>query len=145
MTGGSWQKDKRNKQAIKGGYHSISGGYHSVLGAVVYNYRYLDSPLSQLAIYLRGMDNQYEVLQTLSSMVAEALQPTQYRCIPRELILRLPFDWAEIYTCLAALEKKGYVQIFQADGIRYSITQQGINKVCEMLDQPERDVIDSFK
>ena len=91
------------------------------------------------------MDKQYEVLQTLSSMVAEAPQPTQYRCIPRDLILRLPFDWAEIYTCLAELEKKGYVQIFQADGVRYSITQQRIDRVCEMLDLPERDSVDSYK
>ncbi len=86
------------------------------------------------------MDKQYEVLQTLSSMVAEAPQPTQYQCIPRELILRLPLDWADIYTSLVALEKKGMVQIFQADGIKYSITQQGIDKVCELLDQPEQGV-----
>lgn len=84
------------------------------------------------------MDNQYEVLQTLSSMVAEAPQPTQYQCIPRELILRLPFDWAEIHTCLTALEKKGYVQIFQADGVKYSITQKGIDKACELIDRSER-------
>jgi hypothetical protein len=94
--------------------------------------------LSRASNYLRCMDKQYEVLQTLSSMVAEAPQPTQYQCIPRELILRLPFDWAEIYTCLAALEQKGYVQLFQADGIKYSITQQGIDSAWELIDQSEK-------
>lgn len=88
--------------------------------------------------YLRGMDKQTQVLLTLSSMVAEAPQPTQYQCIPRELILRLPFDWADIYTSLLNLEKEGYVQIFEADGVRYSITQKGIDKACELIDQTER-------
>jgi hypothetical protein len=84
------------------------------------------------------MDKQYEVLQTLSSMVAEAPQPTQYQCIPRELILRLPFDWADIYTSLVALEKGGYVQLYEADGVKYSITQKGIDKAWELLDQSEK-------
>lgn len=84
------------------------------------------------------MDKQYEVLQTLSSMVAEAPQPTQYRCIPRELILRLSFDWADIYSCLVVLEQKGFVQLFKEDGIKYSITQNGINKACELIDLTEK-------
>lgn len=91
------------------------------------------------------MENKYEVLQTLSSMVADVPQPTQYRCMPRELMLRMPLDWSEIYTCLAELEKEDLVEIFQADGIRYSITQKGIDKVCDMLDEQERQTTVSFK
>jgi len=78
-------------------------------------------------------------------MVADVPQPTQYRCIPRELMLRIPFDWAEIYTCLVKLAEDELVEIFQADGIRYSITQKGIDKVCEILDEQERLTIIFFK
>ena len=76
--------------------------------------------------YLRGMNNKYRVLQVLASMVQDAPQPTQYQCIPRELILRLPFDWAEIYSALVELEKEGLVKMFQVDGITFSITEEGM-------------------
>ena len=70
-------------------------------------------------------------------MVADVPQPTQYRCIPRELMLRMPFDWAQIYTCLTQLAAEEYVTLFQEDGVRYSITQAGVDKVCELLDESE--------
>lgn len=66
------------------------------------------------------------VLQTLAQIVATSAQPSLYQFIPRELILRLPMEWAEIYTCLSALEEEGAVQIFHADAIQFSITEKGI-------------------
>lgn len=72
------------------------------------------------------MENRELVLHTLAQMVAESAQPTLYQFIPRELILRLPIEWSEIYNCLAELEEKGAVQIFHADTVKFSITEKGI-------------------
>jgi predicted transcriptional regulator len=73
------------------------------------------------------MKNRHKILQTLSAMVQGAQQPTNYQCIPREIILRSSLDWAEIYTSLVMLQNEGFVTIIDADGIRFSITQKGLD------------------
>lgn len=73
------------------------------------------------------MEQKDLVLYTLAQMVAESAQPTLYQFIPRELILRLPLEWAEIFSCLTALEAEGSVQLFHADTVKFSITQQGLD------------------
>jgi hypothetical protein len=78
------------------------------------------------------MNNKYLVLQKLSDLVQEAPQPTQYQCIPRQLILLLPFDWTTIYEHLCVLETEGLVVLTQADNVQFSITQQGIDKVLSL-------------
>lgn len=78
--------------------------------------------------YLGHMDIRFQTLQTLASVVQEMPQPTQYQCLPRQLILLSSFDWASIYSHLVALEKEGFVEIVQADNIQFSITESGIKK-----------------
>ena len=79
-------------------------------------------------IYLRSMDTRYQTLQTLYKLVKDTPKPTQYQCLPRQLILFLNFDWTTIYTHLGDLEKEGMVLISKADTIQFSITQKGIDK-----------------
>lgn len=79
-------------------------------------------------IYLGYMENQYSTLSLLSSIIKEIPQPTQYQCLPRQLILLSNFDWATIFTHLQLLEKEGLVNISQADTIQFSITKEGIKK-----------------
>jgi len=78
------------------------------------------------------MENQYQTLQQLSELVVNAPQPTQYQCLPRQLILVSGFDWATIYSHLMLLEEEGLVRIVQADNIQFSITQKGIEKALHM-------------
>jgi Fe2+ or Zn2+ uptake regulation protein len=80
-------------------------------------------------IILLLMDMKYQILHTLAQLVKEAPQPTQYQCLPRQLILLSSFDWATIYLQLQLLEEEGLVQIVMADNIQFSITQEGIEKV----------------
>ncbi len=76
--------------------------------------------------YLGCMETRYQTLQTLYALVKETPNPTQYQCLPRQLILFLTFDWATIYSHLIALANDGLVQISQAENIQFSITQAGI-------------------
>lgn len=76
------------------------------------------------------MEPRFETLRLLASLVSEAPQPTQYQCLPRQLILRSKNDWATIYVHLAALENEGLVRIVQADNIQFSITQEGLEKAA---------------
>lgn len=80
--------------------------------------------------YLVCMEIRYHTLRLLWELVQEAPQPTQYQCMPRELILRSQFDWANIYTHLVSLEKEGLVVIMQADTLQFSITQKGLDKAA---------------
>jgi hypothetical protein len=86
------------------------------------------------------MDNKYLVLQKLSELVQEAPQPTLYQCIPRQLILLLPFDWTTIYEHLAVLETEGLVVLTQADNVQFSITQEGINKAVSLEKQQRKSI-----
>ena len=79
--------------------------------------------------YLKIMETRYQTLQTLYTLVKDTPNPTQYQCLPRQLILFLTFDWGTIYSHLVVLEKEGLVQIVQADNIQFSITQKGIEKL----------------
>lgn len=72
------------------------------------------------------MDNQYQILATLWSLVKEIPQPTQYKCQPRQLILLSPFDWATIYSHLLSLQEEELVSIVQADTLQFSITEKGM-------------------
>lgn len=76
------------------------------------------------------MEIRYQTLQTLASIVKDTPQPTQYQCLPRQLILLSSYDWATIYAHLLALEKEGLVMLVQADNIQFSITQAGIEKAA---------------
>jgi hypothetical protein len=69
-------------------------------------------------------------------MVQEAPHPTQYQCIPREIILRSNFGWAEIYTSLLALQEEGFVRVVDADGVRFSVTQAGIDEAANFVEDP---------
>lgn len=72
------------------------------------------------------MTQKETVLYTLADMVKDIPQPTSYSFIPRELILRLPMEWSDIYTCLSVLAEEGAVQILHADTIQFSITEKGL-------------------
>ena len=74
------------------------------------------------------METRYETLQLLASIVKDIPQPTQYQCLPRQLILVSSYDWATIYSHLVLLEKEGLVEIVQADNVQFSITLAGIEK-----------------
>jgi predicted transcriptional regulator len=83
-------------------------------------------------IYLGCMENHYSTLNLLASIVNEIPQPTQYQCLPRQLILLSNFDWTTIFTHLQLLEKEGLVTISQADTIQFSITKEGICKAAAL-------------
>lgn len=74
------------------------------------------------------MEIRYHTLRHLALLVKEAPQPTQYQCLPRQLILLSSFDWATIYEHLEELEAEGLVEIVQADNLQFSITRRGIVK-----------------
>jgi hypothetical protein len=74
------------------------------------------------------METRYQTLRTLATLVKDAPQPIQYQCLPRQLILLSPFDWATIYSHLLDLEIEGLVRIGKADNIQFSITEEGIAK-----------------
>ncbi len=76
------------------------------------------------------MEIRFDTLRLLATLVSDAPQPSQYQCLPRQLILLSSFDWATIYSHLLELETEGMVQIVQADNIQFSITQAGIEKAA---------------
>ncbi|MES2002890.1 MAG: hypothetical protein V4450_00110 [Bacteroidota bacterium] len=79
------------------------------------------------------MDNKYQILQTIASFVKDIPQPTQYQCLPRQLILLSSFDWGTIYSYLLVLEKEGLVRLTQADNIQISITERGLEKSAKLV------------
>ncbi len=83
-------------------------------------------------VYLNSMETRYQTLATLYTLVKDTPQPTQYQCLPRQLILFLHFDWATIYGHLQVLEQEGLVKIEQADNIQFSITETGMMKAGEL-------------
>jgi len=83
--------------------------------------------------YLACMETRYETLRLLASLVKEIPQPTQYQCLPRQLILLSSYDWAIIYAHLVELETEGLVQIIQADNIQFSITENGLAYLSKLL------------
>ncbi len=86
------------------------------------------------------MEHKELVLSTLAQMAKESTQPTLYQFITRELILRLPIDWSDIYSCLCLLEEEGAVQIFHADSVKFSITQKGFDTAKDL--QVQKSSID---
>ena len=81
------------------------------------------------------MDNKYQILVTLWSLVKEIPQPTQYQCQPRQLILLSSFDWATIYAHLLSLQSEELVTIVQADTLQFSITQKGMQEAEVMANK----------
>lgn len=75
------------------------------------------------------MLNEYDTLRTLSLIAEESPKPTQYLCTPREMILKSNSDWDKINNDLKTLAAKSFVQITHADTIRFSITEEGIQKI----------------
>lgn len=94
----------------------------------VNNYCLLRVQLFSVDHYLSCMDNKYQILVTLWSLVKEIPQPTQYQCQPRQLILLSSFDWATIYAHLLSLQSEELVTIVQADTLQFSITQKGMDE-----------------
>jgi len=78
------------------------------------------------------MDNKYQILVILWSLVKEIPQPTQYQCKPRQLILLSSFDWATIYSHLLSLQMEELVTIVQADTLQFSITLKGIDQAASL-------------
>ena len=85
------------------------------------------------SLYLGYMENHFQTLHLLATIVSEAPQPTQYQCLPRQLILLSSFDWATIYSHLQLLETNGLVKISQADTIQFSITKSGMQKAASLV------------
>ena len=88
--------------------------------------------------YLTCMETRYQTLQTLYTLVKETPNPTQYQCLPRQLILFLHFDWATIYSHLQVLAEEDLVMISQADNIQFSITDKGIAKAVSLATAKEK-------
>jgi predicted transcriptional regulator len=95
--------------------------------------------------YLGCMDKRYNILQTLAAVLKEAKQSIQYQFIPREIILRSSLDWSEIYTHLSELEKEGMVEMVTADGLKFSVTQKGIDKANEMEAEAGSEILLALK
>ena len=91
------------------------------------------------------MENRFQTLQLLANLVKDIPQPTNYQCLPRQLILLSSFDWATIYAHLLELEKEKLVQIVQADNIQFSITQKGIEKAVALELEKENKTSRSSK
>ncbi len=87
---------------------------------------------NKLRSYLVGMEIRYQTLRLLYELVKDAPQPTQYQCLPRQLILLSEFDWATIYSHLQSLAEENLVLITQADNVQFSITQEGIDRVAKL-------------
>ena len=83
--------------------------------------------------YLTCMETRYQTLTTLYTLVKDTPQPTQYQCVPRQLILLMHFDWANIYKHLLALEFEGLVRIVLADNVLFSITEAGCRKAVSII------------
>lgn len=87
----------------------------------------------------------YKILQTLAVVLKEAKQPTQYQFIPREIILRCELAWSEIYSNLLELEKEELFQLFKADGLRFSVTQKGLDKAKLMESEMDSEMLLALK
>lgn len=74
------------------------------------------------------METKFRILVTLWTLVKEIPHPTQYQCLPRQLILLSSYDWATIYAELLSLQKDDLVTIVQADTLQFSITQKGMQE-----------------
>ncbi len=98
-----------------------------------------------LCYYLKGMDNKYITLHTLAEISQEALNPVQYLCTPREMILHSTFDWDLIHKHLTELETEGLVKMIKADTFLYSVTQEGLDKISSTQVKPAKELLLSFK
>lgn len=95
--------------------------------------------------YLGSMTAKYKILQTLAVVLKEAKQPSQYQFIPREIILRCELDWSEIYLNLLELEKEELLQLFTADGLKFSVTQKGLNKAKLLESEMDSEMLIALK
>lgn len=88
------------------------------------------------------MENKYFVLQKLAELVREDPHPTQYKCIPRQLILLLPsLDWPAINAYLDLLEEERLVLLKKTDSnYQFSITTEGLDRIRQI--QSERRGLD---
>jgi predicted transcriptional regulator len=86
------------------------------------------------------MEKQYSTLQTLSTIVQEMSQPTQYRCTPREMILHSTFDWELIQKHLTQLQEEGFVEISKADTLQFSITEKGFSFIENERSLPVKEL-----
>jgi hypothetical protein len=86
------------------------------------------------------MEHQYLTLATLADAVKDLPNPTSYFCTPREMILRCTYDWSTIFQHLTLLEEEKYVQLMDAENIQFAITQQGLQKVKELLELSQQKI-----
>ena len=74
------------------------------------------------------MQNQYTTLETLATIVADTIHPTQYAVTTREMILHSNAGWEEIYSHLLSLAKEELVIISPGDRIQFCITDAGLER-----------------
>lgn len=79
------------------------------------------------------MQNQYTTLETLATIVADTIHPTQYAVTTREMILHSNTGWEEIYSHLLLLAKEELVVISPGDRIQFCITDAGLEKVVSAM------------
>ncbi len=91
--------------------------YHSALPRIDYLYHI--------------MENQYRILQALYEIVKDDLQPLQYNCSIRELLLRLKGDWQSEYLEELALEK--LIIVHKAESVTLKLTEKGWEKATQVL------------
>lgn len=78
------------------------------------------------------MQDHYNLLRTIYSIVKNDPQPEQYGCRPRELILRQLQEWSYIQQLLQQLEQEELVVTQQQDTLIIRITHAGLEKAREV-------------
>jgi predicted transcriptional regulator len=91
------------------------------------------------------MEDRFQTLQTLYSIVQESSNLMGYQCTPRELILRSSFDWSIIQKHLELLEQEEMIVITKAETVQYAITKSGIEKAASVESAPAKELTISFK
>ena len=72
------------------------------------------------------MDPQYQILQTIYSIVKNDPHPTTYQCSTRDIILRQASGWSSIEKHLELLEMEKLIVIKRLDRVVVCITTTGI-------------------
>lgn len=87
------------------------------------------------------MDNRFNTLQTLYTIVREAQHPELYQCTAREMILYSTFHWELIHKHLLALAEEELIYIRQMDPLHFSITLKGLDV---LKNNPAKDAANTF-
>lgn len=74
------------------------------------------------------MEIKHQLLVAIHLIVKQDASPLSYLCSPREIILRVPFDWSVIEKILLELEVENYVSIKHFEKPHVIITAAGLAK-----------------